>query len=210
MIGPFADASWSQALVEAFRWHAGQTRKSSGLPYVIHCIEVAVTLERLGFPEPVIIAGLLHDILEDTAIDPDFLRREFGKEVYDIVAALTERKRDNANQKRPWIDRKREHIRHLRESGVEVRAVALADQRQNLVSILGDPDVDDPVFWAAFNASPGDCLNYHRRRLAGCRGDELGLRELSDEVAALIVRLEGRLADSGQAKSVQFGEKDWA
>lgn len=210
MIGPFEDGNWAKALSLAFRWHAGQTRKNSGLPYVIHCIEVAANLERLGFAEPVVIAGLLHDILEDTEIDPRELAAAFGAEVHEIVAALTETKTDECGAKRPWIDRKRDHVKHLCQSSEAVRGVALADQRQNLASVLKDWNPRDPEFWSAFNASPGDYLDYHRRRLAGCRGEEPGVRELSSEVARLIEELAGRLDDSGLVASKKFADPDWA
>jgi len=210
MIGPFEDGAWSKALSLAFRWHAGQTRKNSRLPYVIHCIEVAANLERLGFAEPVVIAGLLHDILEDTQIDPQELRAAFGPEVHEIVAALSETKADASGAKRPWIDRKRDHIRHLRHSSEAVRGVALADQRQNLASVSNDGKAGDPAFWAAFNASPGDYLEYHRRRLAGCRGEEPGIRELAFEVSRLIEEVSVRLEESGLAASPKFADSDWA
>ncbi len=210
MIGPFDDGNWLKALAEAFRWHAGQTRKNSGLPYVIHCIEVAAILERLGFAEPVVIAGLLHDILEDTALEPEELRAAFGPEIHEIVVALSETKTDTGGEKRPWIDRKRDHIRHLRHSSEAARAVALADQRQNLASVLNEWKAGDLEFWKAFNALPGDYLEYHRRKLAGCRGDAPGIRELSDEVAGLIEQLAGRLAASGLAASSKFADSDWA
>ncbi|MBI1325266.1 HD domain-containing protein [bacterium] len=209
MIEPFADRRWAEALAMAFRWHSGQTRKSTGLPYVIHCVEVAANLERLGFDEPVVIAGLLHDILEDTAIPPDTISERFGREVLEIVQALTEKKRTESGQKRPWIDRKRDHIRHLRHSGRNVRGVALADQRQNLESVLDDGKLGEPGFWAAFNASPGDYLEYHRRRLAACRGDEPGIRELTAAVAVSIERIAENLARTGLKVAAEFGDSDW-
>jgi len=209
MIEPFADRRWSDALAVAFRWHSGQLRKSTGLPYVIHCVEVAACLERLGFGEPVVIAGLLHDILEDTEIPPNDLSDLFGSEVFEIVQALTETKRDEAGAKRPWIDRKRDHIRHLRDSDNHVRAVALADQWQNLSSVLADGKLGEGNFWMAFNASPGDYLEYHRRRLFACGGDEAGIRELSREVGRLIEKVAARLADSGVDSTAKFGDSDW-
>lgn len=209
MIEPFADRRWADALAMAFRWHSGQTRKSTGLPYVIHCVEVAANLERLGFDESVVISGLLHDILEDTEIPSATLAERFGPEVMEIVQALTEIKLDSTGKKRPWIDRKRDHIRHLRHSGIKVRAVALADQRQNLESVIADGNLGDSGFWAAFNASPGDYLEYHRRRLAACRGEEPGIRELSDSVSGSIDAIAAMLDDSGMEVTAKFGDSDW-
>lgn len=210
MIAPTADSLWSEALVEAFRWHEGQTRKCTGLPYVIHCVEVAASLERLGFHQNVVIAGLLHDLLEDTDVPPDRLRNKFGDHVFEIVTALTERKLDESGQKRPWIDRKRDHISHLRHSPAEVRAVALADQRQNLGSVLKDWDHNAPEFWSAFNSSPLDYANYHRIRSTACQGDEPGIRILFESVDKLLSQLVQRLEETSGIAPARFAESDWA
>ena len=47
--------------------HAGQSRKGSDTPYFEHVAAVALILDRIGYPEDVLIAGLLHDVVEDTA-----------------------------------------------------------------------------------------------------------------------------------------------
>jgi len=72
--------------------HAGQVRKGSGLDYVIHPIRVGFILSELRAPLAVIIAGFLHDVLEDTKTTYDELVAAFGKEIADIVLALTSNK----------------------------------------------------------------------------------------------------------------------
>ena len=60
----------SPSLERALRWaavgHRGQVRRGSDVPYVAHPMAVALILDRLGFEEPVVVAGLLHDLVEDT------------------------------------------------------------------------------------------------------------------------------------------------
>ncbi|MCX8164179.1 MAG: bifunctional (p)ppGpp synthetase/guanosine-3',5'-bis(diphosphate) 3'-pyrophosphohydrolase [Aquificaceae bacterium] len=68
--------------------HAGQYRKS-GEPYVSHLIEVALSLAELGMDKNTIIAGLLHDVLEDTNTSYEELKELFGKEVAYIVEGVT-------------------------------------------------------------------------------------------------------------------------
>lgn len=72
----------------AARHHAGQTR-SSGEPYVTHCVAVAKILNDMHLPAPVLIAGLLHDVVEDTPITLDDVRREFSDEVARLVDGVT-------------------------------------------------------------------------------------------------------------------------
>jgi len=77
-----------RAYQAAEKAHAGQTR-ASGEAYVTHCVAVAGILAELNAPVPVIVAGLLHDTVEDTPLTLDDLRREFGAEVSALVDGVT-------------------------------------------------------------------------------------------------------------------------
>ncbi len=68
--------------------HASQER-ASGEPYVSHCKAVAMILAEMHVPPAVVAAGLLHDIVEDTKVTIEDLRREFGKEISGLVQAVT-------------------------------------------------------------------------------------------------------------------------
>lgn len=79
-------------LVRAFRVadkaHAGQTRKS-GEPYITHPVAVATILAELGLGTETIVAGLLHDVVEDTEFSLETLAEEFGQTVADLVDGVT-------------------------------------------------------------------------------------------------------------------------
>ena len=77
-----------RALDFAEKAHKGQKR-ASGEPYINHCKAVASILAELHVPPAVVAAGLLHDTVEDTGIDFKDLRSEFGKEIFDLVEAVT-------------------------------------------------------------------------------------------------------------------------
>jgi len=77
-----------RAYVYAATAHAGQTRLS-GEPYLSHPLAVADTLARMGFDEPTIAAGLLHDTVEDTKASIEEIDENFGEEVADIVDGIT-------------------------------------------------------------------------------------------------------------------------
>lgn len=77
-----------RALDVAEKAHKGQNR-ASGEPYINHCKAVAQILAELHVPPAVVAAGLLHDTVEDTGYDPKELKREFGKEIFELVQAVT-------------------------------------------------------------------------------------------------------------------------
>jgi len=72
----------------ALKAHQGQTR-FSGEPYFIHVFETAKNLARYGMDAETIAAGLLHDILEDTAVTDKEFESEFGKEILTLVKGVT-------------------------------------------------------------------------------------------------------------------------
>lgn len=77
-----------KAYVFAATAHAGQTRLS-GEPYLSHPLAVADTLAEMGFDEPTVVAGLLHDTVEDTKATLEEIEENFGEEVADIVDGVT-------------------------------------------------------------------------------------------------------------------------
>jgi (p)ppGpp synthase/HD superfamily hydrolase len=159
----------SSSLERALRWaaacHEGQVRKGSGVPYVEHVVGVAMILDRLGFGEEVVIAGLLHDVVEDTEATLEQVRERFGAGVADLVAHCSEVKRDEQGRKRPWVDRKRDHLAAMAGAPAEARAVILADKLHNLVSIACDLRDGVPV-WSLFNADRDQVLWYYRTTFA--------------------------------------------
>lgn len=72
----------------AERWHRGQKRKS-GDPYITHPLAVTTILAELGMDPATLMAGLLHDTVEDTEYGLDALRREFGDQVALLVDGVT-------------------------------------------------------------------------------------------------------------------------
>ncbi len=81
-----------ELLMRAYRYsaraHTGQKRRS-GEDYVVHCVQVARILADLQLDSTTIAAGLIHDVVEDTAITVPDVEREFGPEIAQIVDGLT-------------------------------------------------------------------------------------------------------------------------
>lgn len=122
-----------KAINRAAKAHEGKPQKASAeqTPYVAHVFAVGLLLHRAGFLEEVVAAGLLHDVLEDTPVTSDDLRREFGESVTRLVEAVTE-----PEKALPWEERKRRYREHLKEAPIEAVAISAADKLCNMEAIL--------------------------------------------------------------------------
>lgn len=72
----------------ALEKHGTQLRKS-GEPYIIHPTNVAYTIAELGLDEQTICAALLHDVVEDTDVTNEDIKKQFGEEIAEMVAGVT-------------------------------------------------------------------------------------------------------------------------
>jgi (p)ppGpp synthase/HD superfamily hydrolase len=79
-----------EAVVFARERHAGQIRDADHAPSVIHPLEAAAMVERSGYPDHVVAAAALHDVLEDTDTQRRELRERFGPEVAELVEVLSD------------------------------------------------------------------------------------------------------------------------
>lgn len=124
-------------LVNAFEFashkHKHQKRKGKHkFPYFSHIAAVATLLAYYGYEEEVIIAGILHDTLEDTDTTYDELAFNFGKQVADLVLDVTE------NKELPYREMRYSYIEHLKqeETKKEAAAISCCDLIANLNSLL--------------------------------------------------------------------------
>ena len=93
----------------AVRAHMKQVRKGTDIPYVVHPLGVGRILSENKCPDECIIAGILHDTLEDTDITYEDLKEEFGVEVADIVKGASEPDKSDT-----WENRKKHTIEYLK------------------------------------------------------------------------------------------------
>ena len=118
------DLPLSQSALEfAVKRHAGQTRGADRADFVLHPVEVGSILERLHYPDYVVAAGVLHDVLEDTDAERRDIEARFGPEVAELVVTLSDD---------PSIgdeERRRENLRErVREAGGYASAIFAADK----------------------------------------------------------------------------------
>jgi (p)ppGpp synthase/HD superfamily hydrolase len=121
----------ARALAKATEAHAGQIRNGSGgLAYIEHPRMVAATLATRGYGEATLAAALLHDVVEDSDTTVEELRAEFGDEIADLVAALSD---DESIES--YRDRKVEHRRRVAKVGGDALAIYAADKLTNMTTL---------------------------------------------------------------------------
>jgi len=111
--------------------HEGQIRRS-GEPYLQHPLAVAGVLTSLRSDVPAIVAGLLHDTLEDTLATPDVLEREFGQDIARLVDGVT---KIGKIQFRSYEEKQAENFRKMVLSmadDIRVILIKLADRLHNM------------------------------------------------------------------------------
>ena len=140
------NATLHHAILFATKAHQGQSRKGTNIPYISHPFEVAQILTAAGCNTEIIIAGLLHDVLEDTAVTSETLEKEFGPYVLSLIQSNSE------NKSLSWEERKQHTIDYMtHEASIEELLIACADKLSNLRSIKTDYIECGDELWGRFN-----------------------------------------------------------
>jgi GTP pyrophosphokinase len=111
--------------------HKGQTR-ASGEPYLVHPLEVANILADMRLDEVSVATGLLHDVVEDTLVEPEVIRDSFGEEIAHLVDGLTKLAHISNQSKE---EQQAENVRKMllaMVDDVRVVLVKLADRLHNM------------------------------------------------------------------------------
>jgi 5'-deoxynucleotidase YfbR-like HD superfamily hydrolase len=157
-----------RAINLAARLHEGQTRRDKArTPFIVHPFSVATILCTYTNKEEVIIAGLLHDVLEDVShkkYSEKDMRRDFGHRVTNIVKEVTEKKfllpkRDDVQK---WMRKKKYYLKHLEKASKEALLVSAADKIHNLRSLIDEYQVvGGTKLWHHFSGSPEQQMEFY-------------------------------------------------
>lgn len=188
----------NHAFAFAAKHHDRQVRKGTRLPYLTHPANVAVILSRYGQDEETVVAGVLHDVIEDCVRD-GFTRAmleqrigdKFGPDVLETVLAVTHRRVDEEGVELSSEERKDDYLARLVGAPEKARWVCAADKVHNGNAILADLNrtLDPDTVWSRFNVGRLDTVRWYRR--VHDRLKEIGFEgEIMDELRDVAERLE--------------------
>lgn len=142
--------------------HMTQKRKGTDVPYITHPLAVSKLLSIVTNDENIIIAGILHDTLEDCvpygSVTKETLAREFNTDVARMVDDVTEQ-----DKTLPWADRKLAAFKHIQAMPHDSLLVKSADVLHNLSSLNEDLEKDGEKVFGKFNASKADTVERYKK-----------------------------------------------
>jgi len=181
----------NHALAFAAKHHDRQVRKGTKLPYLTHPANVAVILTRYGRDNDTVVAGILHDVIEDCIRDGytrEMLEQrigdKFGAKVLDTVLAVTYRRHDDDGVELSGDERRADYLARLAGASDDARWVCAADKIHNASSIISDlrRTVDPETIWARFGSGRASTARWYRQVYE--RLDEVGFK------APIMIELE--------------------
>ena len=189
----------NHAFAFAAKHHDRQVRKGTALPYLTHPANVAVILTRYGQDEDTVIAGILHDVIEDCVRDgytseslQHRIADKFGRAVLDTVLAVTHRESDDEGEPLDGEQKKRDYLERLALAPEPALWVCAADKIHNGSSILADlrRTQDPDTIWGRFKAGKAATIWWYRAVHARLRevGFDAPIMHELDEVAAGLER----------------------
>lgn len=168
----------NRALMFAAQAHNGQTRKTTTIPYILHPMEVAAIIASITEDQDVMIAGLLHDTIEDCDVDPAVIKREFGGRVSALVQSESEDKLSDRPPQETWMQRKEESLLLLSHTkDRDVKILWLADKLANMRSFYRGYLVKGDDVWQPLHQKDPKMQGWYYKTIAGL------LTELSDTAA---------------------------
>ena len=187
----------NHAFAFAAKHHDRQVRKGTRLPYLTHPANVAIILTRYGRDEETVIAGILHDVIEDCVREgwtremlEERIAAKFGDSVLETVLSVTKRRVDEDGVEFSREDVRVDYLERLAAASEAARWVCAADKVHNAGATLADlrRTIDADTVWGRFGGGRDGTLQWYRD--VGARLHAIGfsapiLNELDELIAQL-------------------------
>ena len=132
-------------------------------------MDVASTLMKNMAPERVVMAGLLHDVIEDTNTPIQKIEQMFGKDVADLVQQASEpqeyRGEDDTSKRKTWKARKSSTITKIKNFDYDAKLLSCSDKLSNIRDMINDLNLMGDAFWSKFNATKQEQSWYYHALL---------------------------------------------
>jgi len=129
-----------------------QKRKGKEIPYIAHPLTAGIILSLAGASEDVIVAGILHDTIEDSIdekkVTSGMIKERFGEEVMKLVLSVTEKDKSLS-----WEKRKAEALEHIKHFSHDSILVKSADVISNISELIDDYKKYGDAIFERFNSS---------------------------------------------------------
>ena len=166
-----------KAIIFAVKAHANTERRGKGFPYIVHPMEAVEIVATMTTDQELLAAAALHDVVEDTDVTVDEIRKEFGDRIAKLVDAESDKFEAGKTEEESWHERKQAAIDRLAAATHDAKIVALGDKLSNMRAIARDyQDIGDKL-WERFHAKDPKDHEWHYRGLAGA------LKELDNTYA---------------------------
>ena len=166
-----------RAVIFAVKAHAGTERRGKGFPYIVHPMEAMEIVATITPDQELLAAAALHDVVEDTEISADEIRREFGDRIAALVVAESDVFEEGVSEEDSWHARKQAAMDRLAAAPRDAKIVAMGDKLSNMRAIARDYAVKGDELWKIFHAKDPRDHEWHYRGLAAA------LEELKDTFA---------------------------
>ena len=168
---PLDTALLDRAIIFAVKAHTGTERRGKGFPYIVHPMEAVEIVATITPDQELLAAAALHDVVEDTDVSADELRREFGDRIAALVVAESDVFEDGVSEEDSWHARKKAAIDRLARAPYEAKIVAMGDKLSNMRAIARDYAVKGDSLWSIFHAKDPKDHEWHYRGLADSLSD---------------------------------------
>ena len=143
---------FNEAIIFATEVHAGDKRKGTNVPYIVHPLEAAAIVATMTDDKEILAAAVLHDVVEDTDYTAEDVKQKFGERIARLVASDSENKRRELPSEETWKIRKEETLDYLENKATkEEKMIVLGDKLSNIRAIYRDYFVLGDDLWDRFN-----------------------------------------------------------
>ena len=140
--------------------HQKQKRRGKDVPYITHPLLVGLILAHAGASEDIVVAGILHDTIEDSIpqkkVTKEMIAAEFGEPVADLVESVTE-----DHEEISWEKKKKDALLHMKSFTHDSRFLKSADVIANTTEIIADHEMDGDGIFSRFGGGKTQVIEHY-------------------------------------------------